>query len=178
MAKINKKVLAAAIAVVVVLLGATGFYLLSRDGGSTEGVSETIQAERTGFPINIRDARVHSALEKYLAAQAQNKREDVLAMLHPLHLQEWTDDSFLLTENAMEIFEEVRLGDVKLGVIDYQNRDGQQLASIYTNYTIYFIRNGNIAARVDVVEDVGMNQAESDWLISRSLRTVVNSETY
>ncbi|EEG77722.1 hypothetical protein [Dethiobacter alkaliphilus] len=186
MKNLNKKVLLAVIAVAVVLAGATGFYLLGDGaavgsaggtGNDNDQASEVVQTGNSGFPVSELDSRVYSVVEDFLQAQVENDQHAVLSLLSTEHRAEWRDDSFLVSERAFETFDEVRLDDLKMGVIDFQRVDGTDLAAVYLNYSIQFIRDNEVVTQADVVEEVGLSlEGEDNWVIDRNMRSVASAK--
>jgi hypothetical protein len=111
--------------------------------------------------------------EKYLAAQAGNDRAAVKLFLSEEHKLEWTDDSYLMTESAFDIFDEVKLADVRMGVIDFNRLEGKEVGTVLLNYSVQMLKDGKVEAEVELVEELGLANYQEMWLIERSLRRIL-----
>jgi hypothetical protein len=160
------------------ITGAAGFYFLS--GGAAAGNAGkdsekdvTVVSQKTGYPASEKDARVYAVAEKYLAAQAGNDRAAVKLFLSEEHKLEWTDDSYLMTESAFDIFDEVKLADVRMGVIDFNRLEGKEVGTVLLNYSVQMLKDGKVEAEVELVEELGLANYQEMWLIERSLRRIL-----
>lgn len=167
----GKKKIVLVVVALLMVAGVAGFYLLSgEEGNNTE---TAVAVGQGGFPASARDAKVYSQIEEYLQAQRANERDKVLGMLSPEHRLEWTDNSYLLTEQALAMFDEIRLGELKIGVIDFNDIEGKSRADVLLSYILFLVKDNQVTARVDMAEDLGLIETGDGWLIDRSVRTVV-----
>lgn len=164
----NKKLLVTVVVLAVAVLGVAGFYMLS-GGEDNTGVAPVVTTGK-GFPATEADAVVYAVIEQYLNAQIGSDRSAVTRMLSGEHLAEWTDSSFLVNDNAFELFDEIKLENLKMSVIDFNRREGKDLAAVMVSYSVTFMKDDKVEASVNLEEELGLGRYAGEWLIDKSLR--------
>lgn len=166
----NKKVWVPVIILLIVTGGITIYGALT--GKSVTPFSFTLSGAGE-FPLAEPDASVYAVVEKYLAMQIEYDQDSLLSLLSDEHRSEWQEESYLVPASAFDLFDEVRLEQLKMGVIDFQDIDGVEHGLLLTTYRVSFINDGNVEAAVDLIEEVGLSHEGETWLIELSRRSIM-----
>jgi hypothetical protein len=158
----------------VMVIGAIGFYLLSEQGDSSVPGTPAVTLGSSGFPVYQKDAAVYAVVEQYLTAQVQNDRSGMQSLLSAEHRSEWTEESYLIAESAFDLFDEIKISNLKMGIIDFQRYEGTDLSVFQMTYSVEFINGENMEAKIHLREEVGLEKNGDDWFVDRSIRSVVS----
>lgn len=143
-----------------------------RNAAGTEATPAPRRQAETVQP-NEQDGAIYRATEEFISALVADRREDVLKLLTSDHRASWSDDSFLLTEDAKRQFEEFALENLTYTVVRYINNEETQFIDngfIFAVYDVVMKKGGEEAARIKMQENLIFREENGQWLIAADER--------
>lgn len=125
------------------------------------------------------DSAVYSAAKAFVEALAAGEREQVLAMLTESHRLAWSDSSFLYGDEVREKYDTIRINGLRHGIVRYvqiPELGDVTTALVTVNYTVEFGNGGTVEASVKMQENLGLQQAEGQWLVAANERKRMTAE--
>jgi hypothetical protein len=166
---------------VVVILGISIYMFFGRGSSvvvppvPTAGSNSPVVSGNRAFPVAEKDALVYSIVDAYMQAQIKNNREELLTLLTEQKQNSWTDSLYLLNETAFRDFDEIKLSDLKLGVITFNRHGDSETAALLAIYGMQFIKDSAVVFEVSLQEELGLMELDGNWLLDYSVRTEASS---
>jgi len=132
------------------------------DSGTPRRQLETVQP-------NENDGAIYRATEEFVRALVADEREKVLSLLTADHRASWRDESFLLTEEAKQQFDEFAVENMTYTVVRYINNEDtgfREMAMLFVVYDVVMKQDGREVSRVKMQDNLAFRQDNGQWLIA------------
>lgn len=139
-----------------------------RPGTGTEAGAAPRRQLETVQP-NENDGAIYRATEEFVRALVADNREKVLSLLTSDHRASWRDESFLLSEEAKQQFEEFAMENLTHTVVRYINNEEtnfQEMAMVFAVYDVVMKNGGQEANRIKMQDNLIFRQEGGQWLIA------------
>jgi predicted small lipoprotein YifL len=146
-------------------------FLSALSGCGQRGNSDTTGAPRARLQAvqpNEDDGAIYGATKSFIMALAENDREKILSLLTAEHRSEWSEDSYLLSADAMGQYEKIALENLQYTVVKYLNNEETNFENtgiVFAVYDVVMEKDG-LEERVKIQENLAFRKENGAWLIS------------
>lgn len=151
---------------IALLLGTAG---CGQRGGGTETGGGAPRNRLETVQPNENDGAIYRVTEEFIRALVADDREKVLSLLTADHRASWRDESFLLTAEAKQQFEEFAVENLTHTVVRYINNEEtnfQEMAMLFAVYDVVMKSGGQEQNRIKMQDNLALRRENGQWLIA------------
>lgn len=132
------------------------------NGGSPRSKLEAVKP-------NEDDGAIYQTTKEFVNALVTDDRQQVLSMLTSEHRNTWKEESYLVTGDAKEKYDEFVVEKLQHTVVKYLNNEEtnfENTGMVFAVYDVIMKKDGQEQGRVKIQESLVFRQENGKWLIS------------